>query len=130
MTLKQCILSYIKAQHCEVKRKDLNAMVKEIEAEIDEAKRTGDISRVELRWTKLYETFFVGHHPLEALDPFLDHLSGLFPEIKAKFELVDKIAAMFLQLPFGVPAVFPKQRVGVNQAGSKKATITKLVRPR
>ncbi len=117
MVLKQTVGIFMKAEDCRVKAVEINKHTREIAKEIKFAQRTGDVSKVDLRWAKLFESFFVRRLPLESLDPFLDHLSELFPSIREKFELGNKFAELLIgKLHHETPMLFPKNTQSVRTA--------------
>ncbi len=109
MELKDCVRRFMEDERISFEDEELDALTLLVETEIVEAQATGDLSKVNLRWTNLFQTFLIGHLPLEALDPYLDHLSALFPSIRECFALGDKYAKSFLALPVNVSSIFPKE---------------------
>ena len=102
MSLKACIRVYLEAGGGRVSDKELNDAYGQIDADIKEAQTSGNIQKIKILWTTLFQSFLEEGLPLSALDPFLNHLSGLFSEIRAEFELGVQIADHLIdELPIG-----------------------------
>ncbi len=102
MYLKPCIRAYLEAGESKVSDKELNDAHKRICADIKEAQTSGNIRKIKILWTTLFQSFLEEGLPIARLEPLLDYLSDLFPEIRAEFELGQQIADQLIdKLPIG-----------------------------